>query len=149
EETILATGEVSPVDETEIRSEVSGQVTQVFVQPGDKVKKEARLVQLDRRELDSQVKEDQFQNAADGPRAKQAQMELDRDRELIGQGFIPQKEYDDANISLMLAQNDLEVQRAKLETLKQQIIKTDIRSPHGGIVLKLDAREGEVIVGAS
>jgi HlyD family secretion protein len=41
------------------------------------------------------------------------------------------------------------VQRAKLETLRQQIIKTDIRSPHAGIVLKLDAREGEVIIGAS
>ena len=149
EEDVLATGEVSPVDQTEIRSEVSGQVTQLQVKPGERVEKDKQLLQLDRRELESQAKELQFQIAADELRAKQAKMELDRDNELISQGFIPQKEYDDANIALMLAQNDLEVQRAKLETLRQQIIKTDIRSPHAGIVLKLDAREGEVIIGAS
>ena len=75
-------------------------------------------------------------------------MELDRDRDLIAKGFIPQKEYDDADIARKLAENDLEVQRAKLETLRQQIIKTDIRAPHAGVVLRLEAREGQVIVGA-
>jgi HlyD family secretion protein len=148
EETVLATGEVSPVDQTEIRSEVSAQVMQVQVQPGQRVVKDQPLVQLDRRELESQVNEDQYQIAADELRAKQAQKELDRDRDLIAKGFIPQKEYDDADISRLLAENDLEVQRAKLETLRQQIIKTDIRAPHGGIVLKLEAKEGQVIVGA-
>ncbi len=148
EETVLATGEVSPVDETEIRSEVSAQVMQVQVNSGQRVEKGQQLVQLDRRELESQVNEDQYQIAADELRAKQATKELDRDRELIGKGFIPQKEYDDADITRMLAENDLQVQRAKLETLRQQIIKTDIRAPHSGIVLKLEAREGQVIVGA-
>jgi HlyD family secretion protein len=148
EESVLATGEVAPVDETEIRSEVSAQVMQVQVKPGERVVKDQQLVQLDRRELESQVNEDQFQIAADELRAQQARKELDRDRELIGKGFIPQKEYDDANIAKMLAENDLEVQRAKLETLRQQIIKTDIRAPHAGIVLRLEAREGQVIVGA-
>jgi RND family efflux transporter MFP subunit len=148
EETVLATGEVSPVNQTEIRSEVSAQVMQVQVKPGQPVVENQQLVQLDRRELESQVNEDQYQIAADELRARQAQKELDRDRELIGKGFIPQKEYDDADIAQLLAQNDLQVQRAKLETLRQQIIKTDIRAPHAGIVLKLDARPGQVIVGA-
>lgn len=147
-ETVLATGEVSPVDQTEIRSEVSAQVMQVQVKPGERVVKDQQLVQLDRRELESQVDEDNYQIAADELRAKQAQKELDRDRELIAKGFIPQKEYDDADIARLLAENDLEVSRAKLETLRQQIIKTDIRAPHAGVVLKLDAREGQVIIGA-
>ena len=148
EETVLATGEVSPVDQTEIRSEVSAQVMQVQVKPGERVVKDQQLVQLDRRELESQVNEDQYQILADELRAKQASKELDRDRELIAKGFIPQKEYDDADIARMLSENDLQVQRAKLETLRQQIIKTDIRAPHAGVVLKLEAREGQVIVGA-
>src|SRR5580704_5835802 len=109
EEDVFATGEVSPVDETEIRSEVSAQVMQVQVKPGQRVEKDQQLVQLDRRELESQVNEDQYQIAADELRANQANMELDRDRELIAKGFIPQKEYDDADIAMMLAKNDLEV----------------------------------------
>jgi HlyD family secretion protein len=146
EQQVLVTGQVAPVDQTEIRSEVSGLVTAVKVQPGDHVKKGDQLLQLDRRELDIEANEDGFQISADELRVKQARMELDRDRELIGKGFIPQKEYDDADIAMMLAQNDLDVQRSKLETVKQEIIKTDLRSPHDGVILKLDVREGEVIV---
>jgi HlyD family secretion protein len=148
EETVIATGEVSPVDQTEIRSEVSAQVMQVHVKPGERVVKDQALVQLDRRELDSQVNEEKYQIAADELRVDQARKELARDRELIGKGFIPQKEYDDADVALALAENDLQVQQAKRETLQQQIIKTDIRAPHAGIVLKLEARQGQVIVGA-
>src|SRR3954469_12879113 len=44
EEDVLATGEVSPVDQTEIRSEVSGQVTQLQVKPGERVEKGAQLL---------------------------------------------------------------------------------------------------------
>ena len=106
EETVLATGEVSPVDQTEIRSEVSAQVMQVQVTSGERVVKDQPLVQLDRRELESQVNEDQYQIAADELRAKQAQKELDRDRDLIAKGFILQKEYDDADIARQLADND-------------------------------------------
>lgn len=149
EQQVLATGQVAPISETEIRSEVSGQVTALQVTPGERVKKDQPLLQLDRRELESEANEDNFQIIADQLRVKQAQSELDRDQQLISKGFIPQKEYDDAQIALSLAQNDLEVQKAKLETLHQQIIKTDIRAPHEGIVLKLDVREGEVIVGTN
>ena len=113
------------------------------------MKKGDQLLQLDRRELDIEATEDGFQISADELRVKQARMELDRDRDLIGKGFIPQKEYDDADIAMMLAQNDLDVQRSKLETVKQEIIKTDLRSPHDGVILKLDVREGEVIVGTN
>lgn len=149
EQQVLVTGQVAPVDETEIRSEVSGLVTAVLVHPGDRVKKNDQLLQLDRRELDIEANEDNFQIAADDLRVKQARMELDRDRSLIAKGFIPQKEYDDADIAMMLAQNDLDVQRAKLDQVKQEIIKTDLRSPHDGVILKLDVREGEVIVGTN
>ena len=148
EETVIATGDVSPVDQTEIRSEVSAQVMQVHVKPGERVVKDQALVQLDRRELDSQMNEEKYQIAADELRVDQARKEVARDRELIGKGFIPQKEYDDADVARALAENDLQVQLAKRETLQQQIIKTDIRAPHAGIVLKLEARQGQVIVGA-
>ena len=149
EQQVLATGQVAPISETEIRSEVSGQVTALQVSPGQRVVKDQPLLQLDRRELESEANEDNFQIIADQLRVKQAQSELDRDQQLINKGFIPQKEFDDASIALSLAQNDLEVQKAKLETLHQQIVKTDIRAPHEGIVLKLDVREGEVIVGTN
>ena len=147
-ETVLATGSVSPVDETSIRAEVSGLVTAVQVVPGQRVKRDDPLVQLDRKALESEVHEGEFQIEADQLRAEQARKKLDRDRSLVGKGFIPQEEYDDADTALRLAQNDLSVQRAKLETLRQKIVKTDIRAPHDGVVLKLEARPGQVIIGA-
>ena len=147
-ETVLATGAVSPVDETQIRAEVSGLVTFVRVTPGQRVRRDQQLVELDRKELESEVHEDEFQIEADQLKSDQTRKKLDRDRALVGKGFIPQEEYDDADTALRLAQNDLSVQRAKLETLRQKIVKTDIRSPHDGVVLKLEARAGQVIIGA-
>lgn len=146
---VLATGQVAPIDETEIRSEVSGQVTAVQVYPGQKVTKDQPLLQLNRGELESQANEDNYQIIADQLKVKQAQSQLGRDKQLIKKGFIPQKQYDDDDIALGLAQNDLQVQKATLETLHQQIIKTDIRAPHAGIVLQLAVLEGEVIVGTN
>ena len=148
EDVVLATGEVSPVDETQIRSEVSGQVTALQVQAGQRVAKDQPLLQLDRKELESEAHEDDYQIEADQLRAEQARKKLDRDRDLVGKGFIPQEEYDDADVALRLALNDLSVQRAKQETLRQKIVKTDLRAPHAGVVLKLDCRQGQVIVGA-
>ncbi len=147
-DTVLATGEVSPVDETQIRSEVSGQVTALQVQAGQRVRRDQPLLQLDRKELESEAHEDDFQIEADQLRAEQARKKLDRDRTLAGKGFIPQEEFDDADVALRLAENDLSVQRAKQETLRQKIVKTDLRAPHDGVVLKLDCRQGQVIVGA-
>ncbi len=148
EDTVLATGEVSPVDETQIRSEVSGQVTALQVQAGQRVAKDQPLLQLDRKELESEVHEDDYQIEADQLRAQQARKKLDRDKDLVGKGFIPQEEFDDADVALHLAENDLSVQRAKQETLRQKIVKTDLRAPHAGVVLKLDCRQGQVIIGA-
>ena len=85
-ETVLASGAVSPVDETQIRAEVSGLVTKVWVTPGERVTKDKQLVELDRKELESEVHEDQFQIEADQLREDQSRKKLDRDRMLVARG---------------------------------------------------------------
>jgi RND family efflux transporter MFP subunit len=149
EEAVLTVGQIAPIDETDIKSEVSGMVMSLNVVAGQRVTKGQELLKLDQRELLSEKKEDEYQIIADKLKTKQAKAELDRDKDLLAKGFLPQKDYDDAEVAYGLAQNDEDIQQAKINTLEQEIIKTDLIAPHDGIVLKLDVREGDEIVGTS
>jgi macrolide-specific efflux system membrane fusion protein len=149
EESVLSVGEIAPVDETDIRSEVSGMVMSLKVEPGQRVAKGDELLQLDQRELRSEKNEDELELVAEHLKIKQAQDELDRDKELLGKGFMPKKDYEDADILLQLAKNAADVQQAKIDTLEQEIIKTDLKAPHDGVLLTVPVREGQNITGTN
>src|SRR5690348_18255901 len=52
---VLETGKVQPREKVDIKSKVAGQVTKVFVDAGDKVKKGQLLLQLDPIDYERQV----------------------------------------------------------------------------------------------
>lgn len=149
EQTVSATGEIRPTTATEVKSEVSGQIVKLHVEDGDEVKADQLLVELDRKELESQVAENELQIKGTKLNVDKAQQDFDRNIELISRKMIPQKDYDDSKIALEIAQNQYEIQKARLDTLKQQMAKTEIHAPHAGVVLNLAAKQGTVIVGAS
>ena len=141
-------GEIKAPLTTEVKSEVNGLVTRVAVNPGDSVKKGDLLVELDKAELQSQINEASHQIEASKLSAEKTNLNLGREQQLMDAKLVSQKEYDEARIDSQLALNQLDIDTAKLETLKQQIAKTTILSPRDGTVLKVDVLEGNVIIGA-
>ena len=146
---VMFVGTVQPVRLTEVKSEVSGRIIAVLVADGEKVKTGQLLLELDRTEIESEIEALKREMVSDRLRLEQAERDEKRAADLHKRDFATDKETEDAVTTLRLAENELRIQEAKLITLEDRLGKTRIRAPHDGIVLNLDATEGEVMVGAN
>ena len=74
---VVATGKIEPITKIEVKSKASGIVTKLFVDANDKVKAGQVLAQLDREEIDAQVRsaEAQLQSAEANLAAARADLE--------------------------------------------------------------------------
>ena len=149
EQRVYATGELVATQATEIRSEVSGRVEAIKVKSGERVAAGTVLLELDSAELKSEEQEATFRIEAARLRQERAQMDYDRKVKLRSEKFVMEKELKDAKTELDLATNALDIDRARLQTLREKLEKMIIRAPHDGIVLNLRAREGVVVTGAN
>ncbi len=148
-EVVRATGEVTPAVMTEIRSENSGQIAKISVRSGAKVTKGDVLCELDRSELESQINESTIQIEMTKLQAEKAERDYQRWVQLFDQKIAPEKELQDSKTEAALAQNNLRLQEARVETLRSRLVKTIITAPLDGVVLEVNVEEGQVIVGAN
>ena len=74
---VVATGKIEPITKIEVKSKASGIVTKLFVDANDKVKTGQIMAQLDREEIDAQVRsaEAQLQSAEANLAAAQADLQ--------------------------------------------------------------------------
>jgi RND family efflux transporter MFP subunit len=106
------------------------------------------LVTLDKSELLSREQEALRSVESARLRVDRSRRDLARQKDLYQKGFASEKVLQDAQTDADLAENDLEIQQAKLQTLREELAKTTVRAPHAGTVLKCDLSEGQVITGA-
>ena len=149
EETMNATGEVTPARRTPVKSEVSGRIAKLHAALGDTVRQGHLLVELDRSELISQKEELLRAGEAAELRLEKSGRDFERMKGLHEQGFATDKDFQDAETEKRLAENNLEIERARLQTLEEKLTKTSIRAPQDGVVIVCDVEDGEVIVGAN
>lgn len=146
---VRCVGEVEPALFTDLKAEVSGRIEKIHILEGDTVKKGDLLLELDRRELETQLQEAGFQIEAARLRSEKVKLDFESKRDLRQKGFVSEREFADAEIDFRLSENDLEIQRSQLKLLEEKLAKTKIAAPHDGVVLDHDLTEGMVITGVS
>jgi membrane fusion protein, multidrug efflux system len=115
---IEAPGSLLPAEETQIKSEVNGRITQLNIREGAMVKKGALLVKLFDEDLQAQR------------RKLKVQLEIaakteERQRELLEINGISQQDYD-------LSTLQVENLKADIQSVEIAIAKTEIRAPYSG-----------------
>ena len=115
-----AVGNIMAMEEAELRSEVSGKITELYIKEGSKVKKGALLVKINDADLRAQLKKLQSE-------ANTAKAQLERLQALIALRGVSQEEVDRASSTLDAA-------RADIEGVYAQIAKTEIRAPFDGTI---------------
>ncbi|MES2732341.1 MAG: efflux RND transporter periplasmic adaptor subunit [Bacteroidota bacterium] len=128
---VLSTGTVLANEEVEIRSEISGKVTQILFKEGDNVKKGQVLIRINDDELQAQRQKVEYS-------IKLNETQESRQKKLLGKEAISQQEYD-----VILTQ--LNTVKADLQQLKAQIAKYTIRAPFNGIIGLRYVSEGSYI----
>lgn len=159
---VSASGEVKPKKFVNISANVSGRITNLYVQEGDAVRKGQVLARIDstRYEAGERQSEAALQAArADLQRAEadleNSRLMFERARSMKAEKLISQQEYDQADAEMKMKAAAVESQKrriaqqaAMLETNRDDLAKTTIESPMTGVVTSLIKEEGESVIGA-
>lgn len=146
---VKSVGEVSSSAATEIKSEFTGRIAKLHVEDGNTVERGQLLVELDRSEMESEEQEMLRAMQSTRLRLEKAERDFERSEGLFAKGFVTAKDHEDTRTELALARNQLEIDEARLQTLREKLAKATLHAPHAGMVLDCDLREGQVVSGAN
>lgn len=174
-ETVSASGKIYPVAEVKISPDVSGEITDLFIEEGDSVKKGQILATINSTTYKSMVNRanaqlNQTRSSVSNANAvtQQAKAQLDqatatynRNKQLFDDQVISAAEFETALAAFKTAQANY---KASIESIRgnqfgvasaqanvseavQNLRKTTIYAPMTGIVSKLFVKKGERVVG--
>ena len=128
-------GEILPFQQSKIAFEITGRISSIFVDIGDRVKKDEVLAKLD----DSEVNANLEQAVA---RLDLANQVLNRFEDLRKKGFISIQDFDKAKSEYLVAKSQVKF----FEVKKSQTI---LRAPYDGFIQNRFVDEGTVINGSN
>ena len=128
-------GELLPFQQSKIAFEITGRISSIYVDIGDRVKKNDVLAKLD----DSEVKANLEQAVA---RLDLANQVLNRFEDLRKKGFISIQDFDKAKSEYLVAKSQVKF----FEVKKSQTI---LRAPYDGFIQNRFVDEGTVINGSN
>jgi HlyD family secretion protein len=160
---VKATGEITPEKKVEISAKVVGEIISLPVVEGQKVSDGQLLVEIER---------DLYEGARDQARAALRQTEVasqrlevqlaDARRNLrrVGQlhddQLVSQEALDQAQLAVDMAEVEIRAQehaidqyRSALKRATDDLARTTIRSPMDGVLIQLNAEQGETVVPGS
>ncbi len=159
-ETVTAPGTIELVEEADIASQIMGQVEQVNVEKGDRVKKGDLLVKLDDEDAKARLESteariERLEAAIEMAKAdlEKALRDLHGYQELADRGFSTPTEVNDGlttvakmQAALEMSQHELKESYATRRTAEKALEFTEIRAPIDGTVIDLDVEVGEVVI---
>jgi HlyD family secretion protein len=137
---VVATGKIEPITKVEIKSKASGIVKKLYVEAGDRVKAGQLLAELDKEEIEAQVKQSQasLEAALSNEKAAEADLErakvdaegpdvpllkraYERAQHMAKEGVVSTAALDDAQKNYQMALNKQDVSKAQLVVGKSKL----------------------------
>lgn len=155
---VTCNGKVQARKKVEMSAPIAGQILNLAVREGDRVKRGDFLMQIDRVALQASADSSKAALEAlfsdrDAARAnlERNKIEFDKSKASYDSGIVPQVEYErarttlDASTATLAAiERRIEQARATFTGARDTLSKTTITSPMDGLVTKLNVEEGEV-----
>ncbi len=156
---ISASGTIE-ITEVEISSKLSGRIEKLWVDEGDSVTKEQVLIELEKKELQAQLKQAEAAYQVSLAQLSQSKSSLDnlktnleRIKELYKAGSATQQQLDDLETKYQVAKDQFnlvthftEQNKATIDLVKTNLENSIIKSPISGLVLSKNAEVGEVVL---
>ena len=157
---VQAPGDVEAVLEVEISSEIVSKIIEMPVEEGDPVKAGDLLCRLDDKNLLADVESGEARVAQLGASIRQAEADVEKaDRDVARQAALSES-HATSDIELRdtvtrrkkfravleMRQHELSQSEAFLKRAREDLKKTVITSPIDGVISKLNAKQGEVVV---
>jgi RND family efflux transporter MFP subunit len=130
---------------TTIQPQTDGQITQIFVKSGDRVRDGAPLFQIDPRRQQAAVASQQAEVAAKQAAVEFARQQVQRTSELFKVGAISKQEAEQAETALRTAEADLTALQAGVQQQQVQLRYYTVTAPTSGIVGDVPVRIGHLV----
>jgi RND family efflux transporter MFP subunit len=130
---------------TTIQPQIEGQITQIFVKSGDRVKQGAPLMQIDPRRQQAAVSSQEAERASKEANVNYARQQAQRASELLKAGAISKQEQEQAETALRTAEADLQSLQAQVQQQQVQLRYFTVAAPTAGIVGDVPVRVGNQV----
>jgi RND family efflux transporter MFP subunit len=130
---------------TTIQPQTDGQITQIFVKSGDRVRDGAPLFQIDPRRQQAAVASQQAELVAKEASVAFARQQVQRSSELYKAGAISKQELEQAETALRTADADLKALQAQVQQQQVQLRYYTVTAPTSGIVGDVPVRVGHLV----
>lgn len=127
-----------------IRPQVSGFITQVHVDEGQRVQKGQTLFTLDQVQFRAAVEQAQAAVESAKVAVANAQITADNQKHLYTKGIISESQYLTASNQLSMAKAQLAQAQAALESARKNLSYTVVTAPSAGVVGSIPNREGSL-----
>lgn len=162
-EVVVATGRIQPVTLVKISPEVSGEITDLPVKEGQRVRKGDLLLKIkpdfyiaNTNSADASFKSSQANLTLALANQEKARLEFERNKKLFDGKLLSESQFQEAKTGYEVTQaqvksarHQTEVANAALARSLDDLAKTTIYSPLAGTISKLNSQKGERVVGTA
>ncbi|HEX6965062.1 MAG TPA: efflux RND transporter periplasmic adaptor subunit [Gemmatimonadaceae bacterium] len=143
--TVSATGTLGAVTTVQVGTQVSGQVSAIYADFNQKVKKGQLLARIDPTLAQQAVADAEAQLQKVQAQELQAQQVYDQDKPLFQSKYITATEFNTAQANLAVARASVKSAQVSLDKAKQNLSYTNIYSPIDGVIVERDVDVGQTV----
>jgi HlyD family secretion protein len=145
EAAVSATGTLSAVTTVKVGTQVSGQVSAIYADFNDRVKRGQLIARIDPTLQEQAVREAQAGLERSQAELAKAERDYARARQLHDQQVIMDSEFDSIEYALAVARANAKSARVALDKARQNLAYTSIYAPIDGIVVERDVDVGQTV----
>jgi membrane fusion protein (multidrug efflux system) len=127
-------GTVVPLNEVELRPQVSGYITDIYVQDGQRVKKGQKLYEIDRSKYQASYQQAQANLQSAKANLARVQKDLERYERLAEKEAIARQQVDYARTDVQTAQSQVAAAEAQLRSVSTDLGYSVINAPFDGTI---------------
>ncbi len=145
EATVAATGTLGAVTTVQVGTQVSGQISAIYVDFNSKVKKGQLIARIDPTLQQQAVEDAQAGVSRAQATLTQTKLEYDRNKILHDQKIVTDPEFNTAQLNYQLAKANATSAQIALDKARQNLSYTSIYAPIDGIVVERDMDVGQTV----
>lgn len=138
-------GSLRALNQASVKAKVSGEVKAVLVREGEPVRAGQVIVRIDPTEYEARVAQARGQMLATRGQFENSRQTWERNRELVGKGFISRTAFDKYQADLDVAHANLDAAQGGLAVAQKALADTVVKAPLDGMVAARAVQPGEKV----
>jgi multidrug efflux system membrane fusion protein len=142
---ISAIGNVEAYSTVQVRTLISGQLTDIYIKEGQDVKKGQLIMKIDPRPFEAALRQAESVLARDTAQAEYAEAEERRYQALAEKDYVPKEQYDQFRTNAASSRSLVESDKAAVDNARVQLTYCYIYAPTDGVAGSILVNQGNVV----